>query len=59
MPDLSPGVMQLLTLLATAGAIYGGLRADLKSLMQRMTHAEQDIEAARIRMDNHIERSKE
>jgi hypothetical protein len=57
MPNLSPEVLQLLTLLATAGAIYGGVRADLKGIVARLTTAEHAIEAGRVRMDNHIERS--
>jgi hypothetical protein len=58
MPNLSPEfAVQLLTLLATGAAIYGGIRADLRAMHQRLGRAEHDITEARMRMDNHIERS--
>lgn len=57
MPNLPPEAIQLLSFLVAAGAIYGGIRADLKSIVARLGANEQAIEAARVRMDNHIERS--
>lgn len=57
MPTLSPEVIQVLSFLVAAGAIYGGIRADLKSIVARLGANEQAIEAARVRMDNHLERS--
>ena len=58
MPNLSPEfAVQLLTILATGAAIYGGIRADLKAMHERLGRAEADIDHARTRMDNHIERS--
>jgi hypothetical protein len=58
MPELSPAWMNMLTTLATVAVAYGGIRADLKNMMARLTSVEHGIEAARVRMDNHIERSK-
>lgn len=58
MPHLPPELLyQILCFLAAAGAIYGGIRADLKNILSRLGAAEQAIEAGRVRMDNHIERS--
>jgi len=58
MPPLPPELMyQILSFLVAAGAIYGGIRADLKGIHSRLGANEQAIEAARVRMDNHIERS--
>lgn len=57
MLGLPPEVIQLLSFLVAAGAIYGGIRADLKSIVARLGANEQAIEAARVRMDKHIERS--
>ena len=58
MPSLPPeSVYQFLSFLVAAGAIYGGIRADLKSIVSRLGAAEQAIESGRVRMDNHIERS--
>lgn len=55
--NLSAEVVQMMTLLATVAAIYGGIRADLKGMHQRLSTAEMDIEAGRQRMDSHIERT--
>lgn len=58
MPHLPPELIyQFLSFLAAAGAIYGGIRADLKNIVSRLSAAEQAIESGRVRMDNHIERS--
>lgn len=57
MPNLSPEVIQFLSLLVAAGSIYGGIRADLKNIIARQGANEQAIEAIRVRLDNHIERS--
>lgn len=58
MPTVSPEfAVQLFTILATGAAIYGGIRADLKAMHERLGRAEAGIDQARERMDNHIERS--
>lgn len=57
MLSLSPEVIQLVSFLVAAGAIYGGIRADLKSIIERLGASEAAIEAGRVRMDKHIERS--
>ena len=49
---------QLAVALATAGAIYGGIRADLRAMHERIKNAEESARAAHVRLDNHLERVK-
>lgn len=49
--------MQMAVMICTVGVMYGTIRADLKSMHERLVGAEDDIEAANRRMDNHIDRS--
>ena len=51
-------VMQIVVMIATGGFIYGGIRADLRTLHTRVEGAEDDIAAANRRLDNHIDRSR-
>lgn len=54
-PDM---LYQLAVALATAGAIYGGIRADLRAMHERIRNAEESAKAAHTRLDNHLERIK-
>lgn len=57
MPTFSPEfLVQLLVMLASGGAIYGGIRSDLKAMHERIRANENSIEEARKRMDNHLDR---
>lgn len=51
-------IVQIAITLATVGAVYGGIRSDLRSMHERIRVNENDIEEARKRMDNHIDRSR-
>lgn len=58
MPAFSPEFgMQMLVMIATVGVLYGSIRSDLKSMHERIRANENSIEAARERMDNHLDRS--
>lgn len=51
-------VMHMGLTLAMVGAVYGGIRSDLKSMHERIRANENSIEEARKRMDNHVDRSR-
>ncbi len=51
-------IAQMVVMISTVGALYGGIRADLKAMHQRIGVNETNIEMARVRMDNHIDRSR-
>jgi hypothetical protein len=55
--NLSAEVIQMLVMFGGVAAVYGGIRADLRGMHSRIQNAENDIEAGRVRMDNHIERT--
>lgn len=50
--------MQMVVMVCTVGVLYGGIRSDLASLHKRVEATEDDIEEARKRMDNHIDRGR-
>lgn len=49
-------LLQIAVMLATGGAMYGAIRADLRSMRERLERHESDITRAHERMDNLIER---
>lgn len=49
-------LIQGIGILAGCGAIYGGIRADLKSMHERIKLNEQGVSDAHRRLDAHIER---
>lgn len=54
-PDL---YWQIGVTLVTGGAIYGGIRADLKAMHERITSAQSSADKAHERLDNHIDKGK-
>lgn len=49
-------IWQVLATVAAAGAIYGGIRADLKAMHQRVAMATEAAARAHERMDRHVEK---
>lgn len=49
-------LLQVAVMLATGGAMYGAIRADLRSMRERLERHETDITRAHERMDNLIKR---
>lgn len=48
-------LMQAAAIVVGAGAIYGGIRADLKQLRERVESNAQAVGRAHERMDRHVE----
>lgn len=48
--------LQVVYALLAAGAVYGGIRADLRGMHERIKLAEESAKAAHERLDNHLER---
>lgn len=46
---------QVVATIAAAGAIYGGIRADLKAMHERIALAAEAAARAHERMDRHVE----
>lgn len=53
---MSPDLLQIVYALLAAGAVYGGIRADLRGMHERIKAAEESVKAAHARMDVHLER---
>jgi outer membrane murein-binding lipoprotein Lpp len=49
-------IIQSLIALASAGAVYGGIRADLKAHAEGIKAAAEAAKAAHHRIDNHLEK---
>ena len=45
-------IQQAVMLLISAGAVYGGIRADIKAIHERIATAEKAIDKAHDRIDN-------
>ncbi len=43
--------------LIVAAAIWGGIRADIRSIHSRIDHIEKSANDAHARLDNHLERT--
>jgi len=55
---LSPdNVFNLVWTLLSAGAVYGGIRADIKSMHERINAAQAAAASAHARIDTHLEKS--
>lgn len=55
--DLSPDIVsQVLTAVATGGAVYGGIRADIKSLRDKADRAQNTADTAHKRLDSIFDR---
>lgn len=48
-------IYQIALALIAAGAVYGGIRADIKAMHQRIAGNEAAAQEAHRRMDRHIE----
>lgn len=44
-------LLQLATILIAAGAVYGGIRSDLRTMHERIAHAEKVASKAHDRID--------
>lgn len=44
--------------LLSGGAVYGGIRADLRAMHERIKQAQDTAERANARLDNHIDKGK-
>jgi len=51
-------LIQIASTLIVAGAIYGGIRADIRSMHERISSAAESAAAAHARLDAHLEKSK-
>lgn len=49
-------ITQLLYALVGAGAVYGGIRADLRAMHERIESAERSAGRAHARIDSHLEK---
>lgn len=49
-------VSQVLIGLFSAGAVYGGIRSDLRAMHEKISSTQKAVEAAHMRLDNHIDR---
>lgn len=50
--DIAPYI----SMLVIGGAVYGGIRSDMKNLIRDLIRNEKSIESAHHRIDEHIER---
>lgn len=46
---------QIVLALVTGGAIYGGIRADIRSIHSKIDGAQDDADEAHRRLDRHLE----
>lgn len=51
-------LVQIASTLIVAGAIYGGIRADIRSMHERISAAANAAAAAHARIDAHLEKCK-
>jgi hypothetical protein len=49
-------VLQVVTVIATAGAMYGAIRGDIKALHEKATRAQKTGDEAHRRLDAHLEK---
>lgn len=54
---MEPGlIVQIVTVIATGGAMYGAIKSDLKSLHEKVASAQKTADMAHQRLDNHIDK---
>lgn len=53
---MNPDLLQIVYALVGAGAVYGGIRADLRSMHERIKEAQETAKQAHARLDIHLER---
>lgn len=51
-------MLQVVYALLGAGAVYGGIRADLKAMHGRIESAEKSAAQCHARLDSHLERGR-
>lgn len=51
-------MLQVVYALVGAGAVYGGIRADLRAMHERITGAERGVIRAHERLDIHLDKGK-
>ena len=56
MGETAEVAMKIVVLLLSAGAVYGGIRADLRNAHRRAEEAMREANRANERIDNHIGR---
>jgi outer membrane murein-binding lipoprotein Lpp len=49
---------QIVPMLVTAGAIYGGIRADMRNMKDGIKAAQESAGKAHTRLDNHLDHSR-
>ena len=49
-------LMNILVTIFMAGAVYGGIRADIKAMHERITGAQAEAERANRRIDQHLDK---
>ncbi len=47
-------LLQIVMTLIGAGAVYGGIRADLRNIQESVKHAREAADSAHRRIDDHI-----
>jgi hypothetical protein len=51
-------IREIIGALFLAGAVYGGIRADLKAIHHRLFLLEQSLSRAHERLDDHLEKGR-
>lgn len=51
-------VIQITAMLIGAGAVYGGIRADIRNFHRQIEEIRESAEAAHARLDVHLEKNK-
>lgn len=55
---MNPDLLQLVYALIGAGAVYGGIRADIRAMHERIKTAEESAKAAHSRLDIHLDKQR-
>lgn len=58
MIEIPAWLQSVLVSVFSAGAIYGGIRADLRTLHEKVASAAKSASRAHERIDNHLEQAK-
>lgn len=49
-------LLQIVTMIATGGAMYGAIRSDMRALHEKVSTAQKTGDAAHARLDAHIDK---